>query len=192
MEFRLVLRGSLPPNKRGTTDAKHRIRRELHPQLRTFGQQHPLLREHWKAEPGQRSLIEQFADEHPVEGFRFVPLVEKGAACALDILILRRDEPYRRVFTGAGDVDGRVKTLLDGLRMPQQSSEIAGQSPSEDEDPFFVLLEDDDVVYEFNVTTDRLYVPQEPDEPERDVVAVIRVRTRTFSGDRFNIHDLGP
>jgi len=55
-----------------------------------------------------------------------------------------------------------------------------------------VLLKDDDVVYEVHVTTDRLYVPPEPDEPERDVVAIIGVRTRTFSGDRFNIHDMGP
>src|SRR5690348_16929883 len=190
MEFRLVIRGALPPHKRGhgRRDVKHWIRRELHPQLRTFGQQHPLLREHFKAEPGQRSVIEQIADadNHRMGGFRFVPLVEKGAACALGILILRRDEPYRRVFTSAGDVDGRVKTLLDGLRMPQQPSEIEGETPSADEDPFFVLVEDDDVIYELNVTTDRLYAPPEPNEPERDVVAVIRVRTKTFSGDRFN------
>ena len=58
--------------------------------------------------------------------------------------------------------------------------------------PFFVLLEDDNAIYEVNVTTDRLYVPPEPQEPERDVVAVIRVRIKTFTGDRMNIYDLGP
>jgi hypothetical protein len=90
-----------------------------------------------------------------------------------------------------GDIDGRVKTLLDGLRMPHQCSEVDGLTPSDGEDPFFVLLEDDRVIYELNVTTDRLLVPPDPEEPERDVVAVIRVRTRTFSGNFLNIHDIG-
>src|SRR5450759_5292938 len=75
MEFRLVLRGSLTPHKRGVVDIKHRIRQELHPQLRSFWQQHPLLRDRWTSEPGQRSLIEQYADKYARCGFRFVPLV---------------------------------------------------------------------------------------------------------------------
>ncbi len=75
--------------------------------------------------------------------------------------------------------------------MPQQCSEVEGQQPEDNEDPFFVLLEDDKVIYELNVTTDRLFLPPEEHEPERDVFAIIRVRTKTFSGDRFNIHDQG-
>lgn len=185
-----MLRGSLPAHRRGITDAKHRIRQELHPQLKSFWQQHPLLKDRWTAEPGQRPLIEQLADDYTRCGFRFVPLVTDDAACALDILLLRREEPYG-LFSRAGDIDGRVKTLLDGLRMPQHCSEVNRHTPAEDEDPFFVLLEDDKVIYELNVTTDRLFVPPEPQEPERDVVAVIRVRTRTFGGSRMNIHDQG-
>ncbi len=184
-----MLRGSLPPNKKGTVDVKHRIRKELHPQLRSLWKQHPMLKGRWTAEPGQRSLVEEHADDYTRCGFRFIPLVTVDAACALDILILRREAPYQ-LLTASGDIDGRVKTLLDGLRMPQQCSEVEGQAPSADEDPFFVLLEDDKVVYELNVTTDRLYTPPEPKEPQRDVVAVIRVRTRTFSGDWMNIHFL--
>jgi hypothetical protein len=49
-------------------------------------------------------------------------------------------------------------------------------------DPMFVLLEDDSFIYEVNVTTDRLLVPPEPNEPLRDIVAVIRVKTKNFSG----------
>src|SRR5438067_630595 len=114
MEFRLVLRGALPPHKRGTTDAKHRIRRELHPQLKALWHQHPFLKDRWVAAPGERSLVEQHADNYAKCGFRFIPLVTEDAACALDVLILRREEPYQ-VLTASGDVDGRVKTLLDGL-----------------------------------------------------------------------------
>src|SRR5207253_1321237 len=129
------LRGALPPNKPGRTDAKHRIRQEPHPQLRALWQQHPLLKDRWTAEPGQRALVQQHADDYARCGFRFVPLVTTDAACALDILIMRREEPYQ-LFTPSGDIDGRVKTLLDGLRMPQQCSEVEGKSPAADEDPF--------------------------------------------------------
>lgn len=43
MEFRLMLTGKLPSNRRAGVDAKHRIRRELHPQLKMLWQQHPAL-----------------------------------------------------------------------------------------------------------------------------------------------------
>jgi len=191
MQFRLVLRGALPPNKQGKANAKHRIRQELHPQLRVLWQQHPALAIKCRARPeaGEtRPPVEDYADAYARCGFRFVPLVDSDTACALDILLLRRDQPNQLFF--AGDIDGRVKTLLDGLRLPQQCSEVSGLSPTHDEDPFFVLMEDDRSIYEINVTTDRLLVPPEPNEPERDVVAVINVRTRSASGGSLlNIHD---
>ncbi|OFW10595.1 MAG: hypothetical protein A3H96_25810 [Acidobacteria bacterium RIFCSPLOWO2_02_FULL_67_36] len=86
------------------------------------------------------------------------------------------------VFNAAGDIDGRAKTLLDGLRMPRQSGEIKEITPEAGEDPFFVLLEDDRLVYELNVTMDYLWVPPDESEPYRDVLALIRVRTRSISG----------
>ena len=52
-------------------------------------------------------------------GNRFVPLVSKagGFTCSLDILFLRRDDPEGPIESG-GDIDNRLKVLLDGLRMP--------------------------------------------------------------------------
>ncbi len=112
-------------------------------------------------------------------GFHFVPLIRKKEnACSLNILILFRHEPYRAY--NAGDLDNRVKTLVDGLRMPEQCSEVAGQLPSADEDPFFVLMDDDRVIYEFQVSTDQLFTPYNPGEENyRDVFAVIGVRMTT-------------
>jgi hypothetical protein len=94
--------------------------------------------------------------------------------------MLRRDEPFR-VFAG-GDLDGRVKTLIDGLRKPQQKSECAGMEPSGDEMPFFCLLQDDDLIYDFRIEGDRLLTPPERDEPERDVVVLIEVKVTTLTG----------
>jgi hypothetical protein len=183
MEFRLVLRGHLPPDKRGTVPVKHRIRRELHPQLRTLWQQHPALRGSFDPIRKGRSRVEELGNEYSRCGFRFVPLVKKkDFACALDILILRRQEPFK-VFDPVGDLDNRIKTLIDGLRMPEQCSEVAGQSPATDEDPFFVLMDDDKAIFQFQVITDRLLIPPEPDESERDVTAIIGVRVTTFGGN---------
>jgi hypothetical protein len=191
VNFRLVLRGQLPPNRRGTVDVKHRIRCELHPQLRTLWKQHGLLRQAWKPKDDGSVPVETVADNYARCGFRFVPLVRRGMACSLKVLILRRDEPHK-VFSGSGDLDGRVKTLMDGLRIPQQCSEIDGQVPQEGEDPFFCLLEDDRHIFDFEVITDRLLIPPEPSEPERDVVAVIAVHVRLALGAEFAvISDVG-
>ncbi len=193
MEFRLVFRGSLPSHgRRGDKAAKHGIRKELHPQLKTFWKQHPLLKGHLEPGAGEPSVVEQVANDFARCGFRFVPVVDTSGACALDILLLLREEPFR-LLNAAGDIDGRVKTLLDGLRMPQQCTEIPdGQRPSADENPFFVLLQDDSVVYELNVTTDRLFTPPEPQGGLRDVVAVIRVRIKPVSGNPVSIYGYGP
>lgn len=179
MKFHLVVRGSLPSNKRGTVDAKQRIRREIHSQLSTLFDTHPTLA-NLGGSPGR---VEAVADDYQRCGFRFVPLVREAnsMACSLDIVLLRRDEPHR-VMSGSGDLDGRVKTLIDGLRMPQQCSELGGAGPEDDEDPFFVLLEDDRLIYDIRVTSDRLLVPADPGERHRDVVALIRVHVTTIVG----------
>jgi len=74
-----------------------------------------------------------------------------------------------------------VKTLIHGLRMPQQAAEVPG-GPSDDADLFFRLLEDDRLIYDFSVTTDRLVVPPEPDEAYRDIVAIIGVHIKNRTG----------
>ena len=182
MEFRLVVRGALPPGRSSSLDLKHRIRRELHPQLRALWLQHPALKDQWSSPRGVPT-VENRANNFALGAFRFVPLVANDVrqTCALDIVLLRRDEPMS-VFNAAGDIDGRAKTLLDGLRMPRQSGEIKEITPEAGEDPFFVLLEDDRLVYELNVTMDYLWVPPDESEPYRDVLALIRVRTRSISG----------
>jgi hypothetical protein len=90
-------------------------------------------------------------------------------------------------MSGAGDLDNRVKTLIDALKMPAQCSELAGATPSADEDPFFCLLEDDRLIYDFRVQSDRLLIPAQPGEPERDVFALIEVRVMTWTGNELNV-----
>ena len=73
------------------------------------------------------------------------PLVLKrfSLLCALKILFLRRDIPGKAII--AGDIDNRVKTLIDALRMPNSQNELVGDDvePRFGDDPFFCLLADD-------------------------------------------------
>lgn len=181
MEFRIIFRGHLPSENNATVEMKHNIRKQLHPQLREVWKGHPSLKGSFEPNKAGISRVDEIAkDNSKCDVFHFVPLVRKKEnACSLNILILYRHEPYRAY--NRGDLDNRVKTLVDGLRMPVQCTEVEGQFPSADEDPFFVLMDDDCTIYEFQVTTDQLFVPHKPEEENyRDVFAVIGVRMTTL------------
>jgi hypothetical protein len=184
VKFRLVYDGPLPPNDRGLQPLKQEIRRQLHPQLQALWQDHPALAQliKRKPEPLNYRPVDRIADAHAIGAFKFVPLVRQAnrMACRLEILVLMRKEPYQ-VFSGdeRGDLDNRIKTLIDGLRKPRQATEVKDLSPLAGEEPFYVLLEDDRVVYEFAVQSDRLLAPAPRDKPERDVVAIIGVHVTT-------------
>lgn len=170
MEFRLIYRGPLPAEtSRPRTEYKHRIRKQLHQQLKELRSQYRCLSVN----------VDYFSEQYRQYGFRFVPLVSKlqGYTCSLDILFLRRDAPGNMIRSG-GDIDNRIKVLFDGLRIPASSNELGGAVPEKDEDPFFCLLEDDALITEVNITTDRLLLPRRADEHLHDVLLVIRVTTK--------------
>jgi hypothetical protein len=99
----------------------------------------------------------------------------------LDILFLRRDGPGSLIKSG-GDIDNRLKVLFDGLRMPQGSEELCGDSPCQDEDPFYCLLEDDKLISKVQVETNWLLTPQGQGERIHDVHLIIRVKTIMTEG----------
>jgi len=79
------------------------------------------------------------------------------------------------LFNSQGDIDNRVKVLLDALKTPKTCDEIQC-SPESGENPFFCLLEDDSIVTSLNVTTDRLLTPIETPEEEADVELIVHVK----------------
>lgn len=108
-----------------------------------------LAKDPWK---GKFTVIRELG------GFRFANLVceQLRLIAELDIILLK-PEPPGHVITHAGDIDNRLKTLFDALRMPKGANEIpAGDKPREEEAPFFCLLEDDNLITRVAVTTDRL------------------------------------
>jgi hypothetical protein len=88
-------------------------------------------------------------------GAWFRPLVRESFAlhCGLKILFLRKEGPGR-VYQG-GDLDGRIKTLLDALTMPQHKEQVLDKTSTQ-LDPIYCLLEDDSLVSGLDVQSERL------------------------------------
>lgn len=212
MEFRLLYSGRLLGASRSNTraDIKHALRREFHPQLRRL----------WSTAYGLDQLarhqdLSVWRDKHPKDdlqrftneefrqagveaisykwqraGFDCVPLItsELSLRCRLEVLFLRPDEPHY-VMKG-GDLDARLKTLFDSLRLPANTSETGGQGPLADETPLFCLLEDDKLISEVSVVTDQLLLlPKERQIDPNDVFLIINVHvsasTPRASGNYF-------
>jgi len=173
MEFRLLYQGAL--KGKGARDDKQHLRRFLHPQLRALWKQKP-LDDYAEFLPGGKH-----AHDSPfvrsVGGFTSVPLVVERAhlIAELDVTLLR-PEPPGSVLTQSGDIDNRLKTLFDALRMPKSTDELPDHdSPEADESPFFCLLEDDNLITHVAVTTDRLLVPT---SDPLEVVTLLHVRLK--------------
>ena len=174
MEFRLTYRGQLKGN--GSPEQKQRIRRFIHPQLATLWNQPPLT-DYKEYLPGGKHAVADSPFSRAVGPFTFQPLVTSAydVVAELNITFLR-PEPPGLLVSNSGDIDNRVKTLLDALRMPHNLPELpVNDSPTEQEKPFCVLLEDDSLITHLAITTDRLL---EPTNHQLDVILIIHVRVK--------------
>jgi hypothetical protein len=174
MRFTLYYRGLLKSN-RGARE-KHDLRRHFHAQLRELWTHTPLAGFHDKflnlAKADQSTNIIR-----TVGPFAFAPLVcEKLAVVAeLRITLFRPQAPGALVGSG-GDIDNRLKTVLDSLKVPSEPNALpAGEAPLPGEDPFFTVLEDDKLITELVVSTERLL---EPALNPNEVLLLIEVTVR--------------
>ena len=138
--------------------------------------------------------MEERANTFARYGYRFVPLIGEPwtLAVRLDLIFLRRDDATGLVKSG-GDIDNRIKVFFDGLRMPQNGTEIPKDrpAPGEDEDPFYCLMDDDKAITEIAISTDRLLRPQRDDEGVNDVVIVAEIETMVIDDGPFPLARLG-
>ena len=167
MQFRITYEGKLMPS--GHATHKHEIRRQFHPQLKRLWDQNaslksmrdPVLDLVTVNRPADRSRVEGLAERFSRNNYQFVPLVTRDlnvSYCGLDILFLRPDSPG--AILKSGDIDNRLKTLFDALRMPYGKDELGGFNfPEDHEKPFYCLLEDDSLITKVSVETDMLLEP---------------------------------
>jgi hypothetical protein len=170
MKFTLIFTGSIRP--RGSLKEIHDIRLALAPQIQELWNFEPLASEgrKWLRSPGEKDG--EYAVFEQRGTHVFAPLVSKrnDLHCELFVTLLRKQAAGQLVTEG-GDIDNRLKTLLDALSVPPpaQASEFSKTTPSE---PIFCLLQDDALVTKLAVETDRLLGPT---ENKFDMIAVVQV-----------------
>lgn len=213
MKFTLTYDGELPGtgNSSRKPEKKREIREHFSPQLAHLWKIHPALmkarRHRYLPKQGgflavdshhSEELAAGIQEKHEnsmdlcaqldVGGQQFLPLVRAsyGTVCALNILFLRQ-EAAGKVYQG-GDLDNRIKTLLDALAMPQDPKATVVDQPDECA-PIFCLLEDDALVTGLAVETRRLLT--RPDSPENEVRLIIEVDVRVPDARVYNTLFLG-
>lgn len=126
----------------------------------------------------------------PIEkhGAWFRPLVRDSFAlhCGLKVIFLRK-EPPGKVYQG-GDLDGRIKTLLDALTMPQHKEQVLEKTSTEFA-PIYCLMEDDSLVSGVSVESERLLTDQ--DHAKDYVKLIIEVDVRVRQAMIYNQSFLG-
>jgi hypothetical protein len=185
VQFRLTYEGSIPAAMRGHANLRQEIRKVFHKQLRQFWNYNPFFqnskpnmsipRDPSLGTPPQ-TRKDQLAERFSRCGYRFVPVVtdDLDIYCSLDILFLRPEAPGKVLLQG--DLDNRVKSIIDALRMPKDTQELGDyQTPGPDENPFFVLMEDDRLLTQFSVETDMLLEPTRDTADKLDSRLVIKV-----------------
>jgi hypothetical protein len=175
---RLTLHYSGPLKANGSPKDKHAIRRVFHEQLAVRWEHPPLKsRDALRRPPSTREghgenvagvwtpapSKHDYNSWRPLKGtpFTFVPLAtqQMSMVVALDIVLLR-PEPAGGLITQGGDIDNRMKTLFDALTMPRYREGLPKEAqPAADEEPFYVLLEDDNLVTSLRIRTEHLLKP---------------------------------
>jgi len=183
VEFTLCYRGPLLATTRSNTRKDHKhddLRKHFHLQLRALWQQQPLSSHKEFIDPGSDGNI-----IHAVEPFQFVATVSSKLQMVADLsLTMLRPEPPGRIVTQSGDIDNRLKTLLDALKVPVRDELPSKAAPPESGEPlFFCLLEDDNLITSLDIRTDRLLDAANPSE----VLLLLHVKTRLVVGTFANL-----
>ena len=190
MEFRLTYAGRLLARRATSHFDVHDLRKEFHKQLKVLWLNHPVLQEIQKHGSSVRRRLfvrvcpQNARENFKSEGFNWLPMATtaNGLICKVEMLMLRTGPPGQALF----DLDNRLKTVFDALRKATGPDELgagtaSGQIvPDPDEDPFYVVLEDDRLITHLSVTTDTLLEPVLNVPANEAVRLVVNVTIRPY------------
>jgi hypothetical protein len=213
MKFTLTFDGELRASgNKPKPEDKWIIRSHLAPQLAELWQVNPVLRNLQKqafaplddsrytpqetyhaVQPSTDWMSAHFrnlCEPIDVGGIHFLPLVRTSLSliCDLDIQFLRKGEPGELIQRG-GDMDNRVKTLFDALRMPKSDEMQFCEDRQTLPHPVHCLLEDDALISGFSVKTGQLLT--KPDGKDSIVRLVVNVAVKVVHVRSYNMPLIG-
>jgi hypothetical protein len=142
MEFTLYLKTQVDSND--NAEGKHVIRQKFHKQLKLLWDLPP-----WKTKGSWKMPIAGNALYINKSGKHFICLATKE----MDMYVELDIKFYVPTNTSFKDIDNKLKTICDALRLPQRDF-IEKWSQEDYENPFFCLLEDDELIYKISAETD--------------------------------------
>lgn len=150
MKFKLLYVGDILTNPKKRAQHIADIRMQFHPQLKKLIKFSPWnnLAKYMVPDPTKSPIITRH-----IGGIDWNPIITPNLKmiAELDILLMHPEI----VGIPHSDIDNRVKTILDGLRCPQNEHEI-GQNTPRDIGPIYTLLDDDHLVTKLTVNTSHL------------------------------------
>lgn len=150
MRFKLLYFGEILINPKKRAQHISDIRMQFHPQLKKLLDYRP-----WN---NMTQYMMPNATKSPITtrhigGIDWNPIITPNLKllAEIDIQMLHPEV----VGMARSDIDNRVKTILDGLRCPQNEHEIGANTPR-DIGPIYTLLDDDHLITRLSVNTSHL------------------------------------
>lgn len=162
---------------RGNAKEKHEIRMKFSEQLGKLVKTQPFIL-------GKSKLANRKWHKNK---YIFFPLVPFSSQCSASLKVRILDRQQRGYLIGrGGDIDNRLKTILDALRIPNEGTDMKGVAPG-NRKRIYTLLEDDRQVSSLSVEISRWMVEGPPNE----VFVIIDIETQEEQTTYQSIDVLG-
>jgi len=186
LKFTLYYRGPIGSNK---IAHKHAIRRQFHEQMKELWEQHKGLASlsDLNRKTRHKKVPQISSNNRNGDSYNWLYLIgpAHGISCSLEITLLKRGA-YGKILRHGGDLDNKLKTLIDALKAPRHKEEHPDGPPMDDENPYFCVMEDDNFIDSIKIKTDRLLATSasnSEDKPD-DVIVLIEVTTAVYDNDK--------
>ena len=153
MKFTLVYEGQLKPAAKAKAVDKQNIREVFDAQLKILWTKGQMAEQRTISLGSPDDPTSTLKSVRQVNSCSYLPVIsdKQGLLAKISITWLRYEPPGS--ILQAGDIDNRLKTLLDCLQTPP-SGQVEGLSvEGTEEQPFCTVLDDDALISDINVNT---------------------------------------